>query len=59
VDWQSNWPGSIDVGQEEPLGKASFREMASFSRPILHDRQGIGPTDVASFVLQRLCAAAV
>jgi class 3 adenylate cyclase/pimeloyl-ACP methyl ester carboxylesterase len=42
VVWQSDWPGNIDVEQEEPIGKTWFREMASFSRLILHDRRGIG-----------------
>ena len=38
----SDWPGNIDVEQEEPLGVVFFRELASFSRAILHDRRGIG-----------------
>jgi class 3 adenylate cyclase/pimeloyl-ACP methyl ester carboxylesterase len=42
VVWQSDWPGNIDVEQEEPLGKVWIREVSSFSRLILHDRRGIG-----------------
>jgi len=42
VVWQSDWPGNIDIEQEEYLGKAWIREVASFSRLILHDRRGIG-----------------
>ena len=38
----SDWPGNIDVEQEEPLAVVFFRELASFSRVILHDRRGIG-----------------
>jgi len=36
---QSDWPGNIDVEQEDPLAKVWFRELASFSRLILHDRR--------------------
>src|SRR6476646_4798289 len=32
VVWQSDWPGNIDIEQEESLGKAWIREVASFSR---------------------------
>jgi len=39
---QSDWPGNIDVEQEDPLAKVWFRELASFSRVILHDRRGVG-----------------
>src|SRR6478672_422082 len=39
---QSDWPGNIDVEQEDPLAKVWFRELASFSRLILHDRRGVG-----------------
>jgi class 3 adenylate cyclase len=39
---QSDWPGNIDVEQEDPLAKVWFREVASFSRVILHDRRGVG-----------------
>jgi class 3 adenylate cyclase/pimeloyl-ACP methyl ester carboxylesterase len=42
VVWQSDWPGNIDIEQEEPLAKVWLREVASFSRLILHDRRGIG-----------------
>ena len=38
----SDWPGNIDVEQEDPLNVVWFRELASFSRVILHDRRGIG-----------------
>ncbi len=42
VVWQSDWPGNIDVEQDDPLTKAWVREVASFSRLIFHDRRGIG-----------------
>ncbi len=38
----TDWPGNIDMEQEDPLGSIWFRELASFSRLILHDRRGIG-----------------
>lgn len=42
VVWQSDWPGNIDIEQEEDLAKVWTREVSSFSRLILHDRRGIG-----------------
>jgi pimeloyl-ACP methyl ester carboxylesterase len=42
VVWQSDWPGNIDIEQEEHLMKVWIREVSSFSRLILHDRRGIG-----------------
>ncbi|MDP9299457.1 MAG: adenylate/guanylate cyclase domain-containing protein [Actinomycetota bacterium] len=39
---QPDWPGNIDMEQDDPLGGPWFREVASFSRLILHDRRGIG-----------------
>ncbi len=42
VVFLSDWPGNIDIEQEDPLAATWFRELASFSRVILHDRRGIG-----------------
>ncbi len=38
----TDWPGNIDMEQEDPLGAIWFRELASFSRVIIHDRRGVG-----------------
>jgi class 3 adenylate cyclase len=42
VVWQLDWPGNIDIDQEDPLLGMWFEELASFSRLILHDRRGLG-----------------
>jgi class 3 adenylate cyclase len=42
VVWQSDWPGNIDIEGEDPLSEIWIREVASFSRLIMHDRRGIG-----------------
>ncbi len=42
VVWQPDWPGNIDMDQEDPILKVLFDEVTSFSRLILHDRRGIG-----------------
>jgi pimeloyl-ACP methyl ester carboxylesterase len=39
---QVDWPGNIDVMWEDPDLATWWRELASFSRLILHDRRGIG-----------------
>ena len=39
---QVDWPGNIDMLWEDPFDAFRFREFASFSRVILHDRRGIG-----------------
>jgi class 3 adenylate cyclase/pimeloyl-ACP methyl ester carboxylesterase len=38
----TDWPGNIDMEQEDPLGAIWFEELASFSRVIAHDRRGVG-----------------
>ena len=38
---QVDWPGNLDVAWEQD-GESWYRELASFSRLILHDRRGIG-----------------
>jgi class 3 adenylate cyclase len=40
--WQADWPGNIDIEQEDPVVDLWLRELASFSRVIIHDRRGIG-----------------
>jgi len=37
---QMDWPGSIDLEWEDPLGALFYREVASLSHVILHDRRG-------------------
>ena len=39
---QVDWPGNLDMQWEDPEGERWYRELASFSRLILHDRRGIG-----------------
>jgi class 3 adenylate cyclase/pimeloyl-ACP methyl ester carboxylesterase len=39
---QVDWPGNLDMMWEDPSGSFWYRELASFSRLILHDRRGIG-----------------
>jgi class 3 adenylate cyclase len=39
---QVDWPGNLDMLWEDPDDELWCRELASFSRLILHDRRGIG-----------------
>src|SRR6187431_854429 len=39
---QVDWPGNLDMHWEDPDSELWYRELASFSRLILHDRRGIG-----------------
>jgi class 3 adenylate cyclase len=39
---QVDWPGNLDIMWEDPDLGPWWRELASFSRLILHDRRGIG-----------------
>jgi class 3 adenylate cyclase len=42
IVWQLDWPGNIDFEWEGPIIAPFFRELASFSRVIMHDQRGIG-----------------
>ena len=39
---QVDWPGNLDMLWEDPDDESWYRELASFTRLILHDRRGIG-----------------